>query len=165
MIPKHIARLTLLLAFLALPAAAFAAGAAAGTAPGFKLPTRAGTVALDSLRGRVVLVDFWASWCGPCRRSFPWMTTLEQRYAAKGLTIVAINLDKTREAANEFLAEFATPFTVAFDPSGKTAESYQVSGLPMTFLVGRDGKILYAHVGFDPKKTEPLENLIKEACP
>jgi thiol-disulfide isomerase/thioredoxin len=157
----------LLLSFFALPAFAKTTtpvGARSVSAPRFSLPTRQGTVSLDSLRGKVVLIDFWASWCEPCRRSFPWMSALYDRYAPKGFDIVAIDLDKSRDAAEAFLGEFHAPFQVAFDPSGKTAEAFKVSAMPSSFLVDRTGAILYAHAGFDPKKTEPLEALVKEAC-
>jgi len=156
-----------LVMLLAIPAFAKPAprpGATAPRAPAFSLPTRNGPVALDSLRGRVVLVDFWASWCGPCRKSFPWLSTIHQHYASKGLTIVAINLDKERERASDFLERFPAPFTVAFDPAGGTAEAYQVSSMPSSFVIGRTGEILYAHAGFDPRKTGPMEVAIQEAC-
>ncbi len=133
-------------------------------APAFVLPARTGTVALDSLRGKVVLVDFWASWCGPCRSSFPWMAAMSERYGAKGLTIVAINLDKDRSLADAFLEKFPAPFTVAFDPSGRTAEAFGVAAMPTSFLVDRSGAVVYAHAGFDARKTGPLETLIAEAC-
>src|SRR5215471_6297032 len=130
-------------------------------APGFELPTPNGTVSLDSLRGKVVLVDFWASWCGPCRQSFPWMSKLYETYSQKGLVIVAVNLDKKREPANDFLAEFSPPFIVAFDPAGKTAEAFHVPAMPTSFIVNRDGTIVYSHAGFNSKKTGEMENLIQ----
>ncbi len=133
-------------------------------APRFALPARDGTVVSDSLRAKVVLVDFWASWCGPCRLSFPWMAALQQQYGTKGLTIVAIDLDKDRSLADAFLAEHPAPFRVAFDPAGKTAEAFAVSTMPSSFVLGPDGTVLYAHSGFDPKKTGPIEHLIQEAC-
>jgi thiol-disulfide isomerase/thioredoxin len=148
---------------LALPSLA-AAAAAKGPAPRFDLPARTGTVSLDSLRGRVVLLDFWASWCEPCKRSFPWMSGLHEQYGAKGLTIVAINLDKARDAADAFLTEHPVKFLIAFDPTGKTAEAYHVPAMPTSFLIGPTGTILYSHAGFDPKKTGELEKLIAEAC-
>jgi len=161
------ARLTLpflLLLALALPAGAKTARvAAASPAPGFKLPTRTGTVTLDELRGRVVLVDFWASWCGPCRQSFPWMSDLAEHNAANGFVVVAINLDKSREPAEAFLLELSPPFIVAFDPAGKTAEAYGVTAMPSSYLVGRDGRVLYRHAGFDLRDTETLEEHVKEA--
>ena len=132
-------------------------------APSFTLATTAGTVCLDSLRGRAVLVDFWASWCGPCRKSFPWMKTMHETYGAKGLTVVAIDVDKSREQADPFLEEFPSPFVVAFDPEGKTAEKFHVSAMPSSYVIDRQGKIVYAHRGFDPKKTQELEKHIQEA--
>lgn len=135
------------------------------TAPAFTLPGRAGSVSLDSLRGRTVLVDFWASWCGPCRGSFPWMAALQKRLGERGLTVVAINLDKDREKADRFLAEIPAPFTVAFDPAGKTAESYHVSAMPTSFLVLADGRVKLVHPGFDPRKSGEFERRIEEALP
>jgi cytochrome c biogenesis protein CcmG, thiol:disulfide interchange protein DsbE len=133
-------------------------------APGFALPTRTGTVALDSLRGKVVLVDFWASWCEPCRRSFPWLASLHQRYSQHGLEIVAINLDKNRPAAEAFLRKFPAPFVVAFDPAGATAEAFRVSAMPSSYLIGPTGNILFSHEGFTPQDTSGIEARIKEAC-
>jgi cytochrome c biogenesis protein CcmG, thiol:disulfide interchange protein DsbE len=153
-----------LLAVLSLAETTPAVGAALTTAPAFNLPARSGTACLDSLRGKVVLVDFWASWCEPCRRSFPWLGSLHERYAAQGLAVVAIDLDKDRAAADEFLARFPAPFTVAFDPAGKTAEAYGVAAMPSSYLIGPTGAILYRHAGFDPKNTANLETLIQEAC-
>jgi cytochrome c biogenesis protein CcmG, thiol:disulfide interchange protein DsbE len=157
----------LLFLFLALPVQAKPvppAGPRGAPAPAFSLPGRSGTVCLDSLRGRVVYVDFWASWCAPCRRSFPWLSTLHERYSAKGLTIVAIDLDKDRRKADAFLEEFPGAFLVAFDPTGKTAEAYRVSAMPSSFLIGPTGTLLSSHAGFDPRRTGVIEALIEEAC-
>ena len=155
----------LLLLLVALPALARpTAPAAGGPAPSFRLPGRAGTVCLDSLRGRVVYVDFWASWCDPCRRSFPWLNTLRERYAGRGLTIVAINLDKDRQAADAFLEQFPADFLVAYDPAGRTAEAYRVSAMPSSFLIGPTGTLLSSHAGFDPRKADQVEALIQAAC-
>ena len=137
----------------------------APVAPAFTLPGLQGEVTLGSLRGKAVLVDFWASWCGPCRQSFPWMNGLQKRYGDKGLAIVAVNLDKDRELASHFLAEMPAAFTVAFDPAGKTAESYRVKALPTTFLVSPDGKLLLTHTGFDAKHASEFEAQIAEALP
>lgn len=156
----------LLLLALAIPAVSKTArGARAAPAPaaGFTLPTRGGTVTLDALRGKVVLVDFWASWCVPCRQSFPWMSAVSERYAASGLVVVAIDLDKSREPAEAFLREFSPPFIVAFDPAGKTAVAYDVTAMPSSFLLGRDGSIVHSHAGFDLRNAATIENEIKEA--
>jgi cytochrome c biogenesis protein CcmG, thiol:disulfide interchange protein DsbE len=155
----------LLLAIPAFARPSLAANARGGPAPTFALPGRNGIVSLDSLRGRVVYVDFWASWCEPCRRSFPWLETLHERYAGRGLTIVAINLDKDRHAADAFLEKFPARFLVAYDPAGKSAEAYRVSAMPSSFIIGPTGVLLSSHAGFDPRKTGAIEALIKEACP
>jgi len=137
----------------------------APVAPAFTLPGLKGDVTLESLRGKAVLVDFWASWCGPCRQSFPWMNDLQRKYGDKGLAIVAVNLDKDREFASSFLAEVPASFTVAFDPAGKTAESYKVKAMPTTFLISPDGKLLVTHTGFDAKHASEFEAQIAEALP
>lgn len=139
------------------------AHAAAPAAPAFSLPTTHGTVALDSLRGHVALVDFWASWCEPCRHSFPWMADVQKRYADKGLRIVAIDLDKDRDAADAFLARFDVPFTVAFDPSGKAAQAFKVKGMPSTYLIDAGGHVVLDHIGFDAKRAATLEAAIRQA--
>jgi thiol-disulfide isomerase/thioredoxin len=155
---------TLVALSLAAPAPAKTPPAASRKAPHFELPAAHGAVDSDSLRGHVVYVDFWASWCEPCRRSFPWMASLHQRLAPAGLTIIAINLDKDPKAADRFLAEHPAPFTVAFDPAGHVAEAFQVKAMPSGFLLGRSGEILHSQAGFDPAKAATLDTLIQEAC-
>ena len=166
MVKRHLWVVPLLLT-LALPAFARKvrdpAAVAPGVAPPFDLPTRSGRVSLESLRGRVVYVDFWASWCGPCHQSFPWLHTLQERYGAKGLAIVAINLDKNRDAADAFLAQYAAPFVVAFDPAGTSAEAFQVSSMPSSYLIDAAGNIIFSQAGFDPKETAKVEARIQEA--
>ncbi len=134
-------------------------------APPFTLSTRGQPIALDSLRGKVVLLDFWASWCGPCRKSFPWMNMMNERYGKRGLVIVAVNLDKTREPASAFLTSTPASFTVAFDPEGKVAEMYRVKGMPTSYLISADGRILETHTGFDPRRTPEIEAAIQGALP
>jgi thiol-disulfide isomerase/thioredoxin len=159
--------IAIVLALLAVPATAKAPKHAAGApvAPAFTLPGLKGDVSLGSLRGKAVLVDFWASWCGPCRQSFPWMNELQKRYGDKGLAIVAVNLDKDREFANTFLSEVPASFTVVFDPAGTTAERYKVKAMPTTVLVSADGHVLMTHTGFDPKHAPEFEAQIAEALP
>ena len=134
--------------------------AAGDPAPAFKLAAIGDTIESDSLRGRVVYVDFWASWCDPCRRSFPWLKELHERFGDKGLTVVAIDLDQERKAADAFLAKYPAPFRVAFDPAGKTAEAFHVAAMPSSFLIGKDGRVVERHAGFDPKTAAELEEKI-----
>jgi cytochrome c biogenesis protein CcmG/thiol:disulfide interchange protein DsbE len=103
---------------------------------------------LTGLHGRVVYLDFWASWCGPCRQSFPWMETMRSTYAVQGLEIVAINLDKYRADADKFLRRFHPIFDVRFDPKGELAELYKLQGMPSSVLIDRHGVVRFTHVGF-----------------
>ena len=131
-------------------------------APSFALSTADGrTIALDELRGRVVYLDFWASWCGPCRRSFPWMNEIEQRYAAKGLTVVAINVDAKREDAERFLQQYPAKFAIVYDASGTTPRAYDVKAMPSSYLIDRKGKITRVEQGFLDEKRAALEENIR----
>lgn len=143
--------------------AIFAAPAlAADPAPDFKLPSAKGMVELGKLKGKVVYVDFWASWCVPCRKSFPWMNELHKKYKDQGLEVVAVNLDKSREPIDEFLTKTPADFTIAYDPNGTMATTYKVSGMPSSYLIDRNGQLQVSHIGFRDKDKEELEGKIKE---
>jgi cytochrome c biogenesis protein CcmG, thiol:disulfide interchange protein DsbE len=105
---------------------------------------------LNSVEGRVVYLDFWASWCVPCRQSFPWMAAMNRAYEAQGLTVVAVNLDHERADADRFLRNFKPNFQVQFDPQGALAERYKVIGMPTSVVIDRHGIARYTHVGFRP---------------
>lgn len=131
-------------------------------APGFALPDSSGReVVLDKLRGSVVYVDFWASWCGPCKRSFPWMNEMARKYASQGLTIVAINVDKKREDAQKFLSAAAPEFTVVYDPAGRSPASYQVKAMPSSYLVDANGKVVLVESGFKDERKGSVEARIR----
>jgi thiol-disulfide isomerase/thioredoxin len=118
---------------------------------------------LGPIEGKVIWVDFWASWCTPCRRSFPWMNTMQRKYGDQGLQIVAVNLDAEREAADGFLAETPAEFTVRFDPQGKLAEQFGVQAMPSSYLLAADGKVIASHFGFKLGDTAEYEEQIKAA--
>jgi cytochrome c biogenesis protein CcmG/thiol:disulfide interchange protein DsbE len=131
-------------------------------APAFALPTAAGeTVTLDRLRGKVVYVDFWASWCTPCRRSFPWMNAMHRLYGGKGLAIVAINVDKKRVDADRFLAETPAEFTVLYDAQGATPAAYAVKGMPSSYLIDANGNVAAIEIGFRDERRAALEERIR----
>ena len=131
-------------------------------APAFALPTAQGeTVSLEKLRGRVVYVDFWASWCAPCRRSFPWMNEMQQRYGDRGVTIVAINVDKRREDADRFLRQYPASFAVVFDAAGATPGAYDVKAMPSSYVVDRDGRIAVIEHGYRDDRGSELEAKIR----
>ena len=117
---------------------------------------------LTGLRGRVVYIDFWASWCGPCRQSFPWMETMKSTYEGQGLRIVAVNLDKDRADADKFLNRFHPTFDVRFDPKGELAEFYKVQGMPSSVLIDRHGVARFTHVGFRPIDGAVYEAQVRE---
>jgi thiol-disulfide isomerase/thioredoxin len=113
-----------------------------------------------SLKDRVVYVDFWASWCGPCRLSFPWMQGLYTRHRQKGLEIVAVCMDKDRKAALAFIKENKATFPVVFDSTGALAKRFNLEAMPTSFLYGRDGRLVSKHLGFDKDKTDSLETVM-----
>ncbi|EEF25627.1 conserved hypothetical protein, partial [Ricinus communis] len=150
-----------------LAAALEASGASAldkgAAAPPFDLPGKDGTVQLAKYQGKVVYVDFWASWCGPCRQSFPWMNEMQAKYGARGLQVVGVNLDAKTDDARRFLAETPARFTIAFDPAGATPRAYGIKGMPSSVLIGPDGKVLFEHAGFKEADRAELEQAIQKA--
>lgn len=150
-----------------LAAALEASGASAldkgAAAPAFDLPGKDGAVQLTKYQGKLVYVDFWASWCGPCRQSFPWMNEMQAKYGARGLQVVGVNLDAKTDDARRFLAETPARFAIAFDPAGATPRSYGIKGMPSSVLIGPDGKVLYEHAGFKEADRAELEQVIKKA--
>ena len=117
---------------------------------------------LSSLRGKVVYLDFWASWCVPCRQSFPWMNELQKRYADRGLTIIAVNLDHERADADEFLHRLAPGFQIRFDPDGDWARHFGVQGMPTSVLLDRSGRSRFTHIGFRAADAAQYEQQIQQ---
>ena len=152
--------LLLATAFGALPAWALDTGAAA---PPFDLQGPDGAVKLAKYQGKVVYVDFWASWCGPCRQSFPWMNEMQARYGARGLQIIGVNVDARSEDAKQFLNVNPARFAVAFDPQGATPRAYGIKGMPSSVLIGPDGKVMMSHTGFREADRAELEAKIQAA--
>jgi cytochrome c biogenesis protein CcmG/thiol:disulfide interchange protein DsbE len=130
---------------------------------GFELAGQNGKVSLREHAGKVVYVDFWASWCGPCKQSFPFMNDLHKKYSAAGLRIIAINVDKEKEDAQKFLSKNPTQFTLAFDAEGTVPTQYLVKGMPSSYLIGRDGKLIYIHKGFKAQDQAEIEAKIRTA--
>jgi thiol-disulfide isomerase/thioredoxin len=156
------ANLLVCIALAAVPAVAGAVGVGE-SAPGFSLANAKGdTVALDRLKGQVVYVDFWASWCGPCKRSFPWMNELAERYGDKGFTVVAVNVDKKREDAERFLAGTPARFTVVYDAPGATPAAWAVKGMPSSYLVDRSGRVVMVEQGFRDEQKAAVEQRIRD---
>lgn len=134
-------------------------------APAVELPGSTGPVSLAQWQGKLVYLDFWASWCGPCRQSFPWMNDMQARYGERGLQVVAVNLDARRGDSEKFLAQVPASFPVAFDPNGETARRYAIKGMPSSVLIGPDGRVVRVHEGFRPEQRQALEAAIVAALP
>ena len=152
----RLAALLLVLAAALAPAATPAAEVGQ-PAPDLTLPGADGPVKLSDLRGKVVYLDFWASWCGPCRHSFPWMNEMQAKYGARGLQVLGVNLDAKRADAEKFLAAQPARFALAFDAQGEAAKQFAVKGMPTSLLIGPDGKVIAVHQGFREEERQDLE--------
>jgi thiol-disulfide isomerase/thioredoxin len=117
---------------------------------------------LQSQQGKVVYLDFWASWCKPCRESFPWMNSLLKRYPSDRFTVITINLDAETEQMHRFLQKIEADFDVYHDPSGAIAEQFELEGMPTSYLIDANGKVVSKHIGFYTRKVDDYEREIEE---
>lgn len=150
---------------LALAAATLAAGAAAADSPPVEiaLPASDGLPVLGGGNARATYVDFWASWCAPCRLSFPWMNEMHDRLAGRGLRIVAVGLDRREAEARRFLEQAQPRFAVALDPGADSARLLDVQAMPSSYLFSAGRRLLFAHRGFRPEDREALEGRLRAA--
>ena len=122
-----------------------------------------GLAEVQKTKGQYIYIDYWASWCGPCRQSFPWMNALQAKLGPKGLKVVAVNVDAKRADADKFLTHTPAQFTIAFDPQGESAKKLAIKTMPTSMLVNPEGKVLFVHSGFRAEEKEPLEAKIVAA--
>jgi peroxiredoxin len=151
---------------LALTAGLLVASASAdelhGPAPDFSLQSReGGTVSLADLKGQVVMVNFWATWCGPCRQEMPHLEALYQRYGDLGFTLLGVNVEEDASGADEFLAETPVSFPILFDPANQVSELYDVIAMPSTVLVDRSGNMRFIHHGYQPGYENDYQSQIR----
>ena len=118
---------------------------------------------IDQYAGKVVVVDFWASWCVPCRRSFPWWNQMRAKYEDRDLVIIGVNLDNDREEAEKFLREFPADFEIYFDKDKQLAKEFDVRAMPSTYVIGRNGELADKHFGFKVKLQNEYEARLVEA--
>jgi len=121
----------------------------------------------EGMKGKVVVVDFWASWCGPCKESFPAMNDLQKKYSDRGLLIVAVNVDEARKDMDEFLKANPAGFTVVRDAAQALVAKANVGTMPSSFILDRQGKVRFVHSGFHGDKTrkqyeEEIESLLSK---
>jgi thiol-disulfide isomerase/thioredoxin len=112
---------------------------------------------LRPYQGKVVYLDFWASWCTPCRRSFPWLDSVAQQYKQRDLVVIGVNVDHDRGLAEKFLKDTPVLFPIVYDPQGEVASEFQVMGMPSAVLIDRSGKVRFQHIGFSDKRKEEYE--------
>jgi len=130
---------------------AWAANTLSGPAPGFSLQARdGGQVSIGALKGDVVMVNFWATWCVPCRQEMPHLEALYERYHGLGFELLAVNVEDNPEGARKWLEETPVTFPVLFDPKNEVSKLYKVVTMPTTVLVGRDGTMRFIHHGYKP---------------
>lgn len=122
-----------------------------------------GQINLADLKGKVVYLDFWATWCPPCQKSFPWMEEMHARYQEDGLAVVAVSVDGKRELAEKFVQKTGSSFITAIDAGKKTAKAYKLRAMPSSYLIDRNGIIVGIHLGFRTSKTTDMEEEIKKA--
>ena len=116
---------------------------------------------LNSYKGKVVYLDFWASWCKPCRASFPWMNEMQNKYGAQDFAVVTINLDSDISAISGFTEKYPANFTILFNADENTPQGYELLGMPSSYLLDRKGKIRHTHTGFFEKYTPQYEKEIQ----
>lgn len=166
---RRVARIAALL-LLALQAASSWALAVGDPAPELSASASVGgaPMTLATWRGQWVYVDFWASWCGPCKKAFPVMKELHETFASRGFLVLAISLDEKKSDMEGFLAKTKPPFPTLRDPKGKLAEELAVDAIPTSVLVGSDGKVLAVHSGFEGEASrnayvQEIETALKTA--
>lgn len=134
-----------------------------GPAKNFTLKSNSGkNIQLSDLRGRVVMLNFWASWCGPCRQEMPLLEQLSKRYEPAGFTLLGVNVDADKKAADRILKEIPVSFNVLYDPTSKVSEAYDVDVMPTTVLIDCDGNLNYLHRGYVPGDEKTYKDRVKK---
>ncbi len=156
-------RHTLATLFLAATLATPAVDAVASTAAGdFALPTRdGGTVHLSELRGQVVMINFWASWCGPCRQEMPLLQQLYGKYEPLGFTLLGVNVEPDSTQAQDWLKKVPVTFPILFDRDNKVSAQFGVEAMPSTVLIDREGNVRHVHRGYKAGDESTYADLVR----
>ena len=154
----------LLACFLSFAGANLAnASAVQGLAPNFTLKTLTGkNLKLSEMTGNVVLINFWASWCGPCREEMPLLNALHKKYEQLGFTVLGVNVEEDVKNARGFLKNFPVNFPVLLDTTNKVSKQYNVLAMPTTVVVDRDGNMRYLHKGYKPGDEKKYQQMVKK---
>ena len=150
-----------LLSLMALNPAS--AAPVSGPAPNFTLKSMSGkNLKLSEMTGNVVLINFWASWCGPCRQEMPLLNDLHNKYEPLGFTVLGVNVEEQSEAALGFINDYPVDFPVLLDSKNKVSKLYNVVAMPTTVVVDRDGNMRFLHKGYKPGDEKEYRNMVKK---
>jgi len=152
---------------LSVPGVAVAVATPGSAAPDFSLAARdGGKVRLADLKGQVVMINFWATWCGPCRQEMPLLAQLNTKYEPLGFTLLGVNVEPDSAAAVTWLKGMPVTFPILFDTDSTVAGSFGVEGMPSTVFVDRKGQVRYIHQGYKPgdeaRYADMIRSLVKE---
>jgi peroxiredoxin len=148
---------------LVLPGMAAAGADLKQVAPGFTLKSYTGkNIKLSELRGQVVLLNFWASWCGPCRQEMPLLGKIHEKYKSMGFTVLAVNVEEDAKPAISIIQKTNIKFPVLFDSENSVSKLYKVSAMPSTVIIDRDGNMRYLHEGYKPGDEEKYKEWVKK---
>jgi thiol-disulfide isomerase/thioredoxin len=158
-IARFLARSAIALA-IALPAFAISSSA---PAPGFSLGARGGkTVDLAQYKGQVVMINFWATWCGPCRQEMPLLESIYKKYNKAGFTLLGVNVEPDSKPAEDWLKQTPVSFPVLFDKDSKVSKLYEVAGMPSTVIIDRKGNVRVIHKGYKPGDENEYQDSIRK---
>ena len=150
-------------AVVVMATSAVSAGLKQSSAPDFALKSASGeNLRLSEFRGDVVLINFWASWCGPCRQEMPILSELHDKYRALGFTVLGVNVEADAAKARKLLKDTPVSFPVVFDSDSVVSKQYDVVAMPSTVLVDRDGNMRYLHKGYKSGLEEVYQQQVRE---
>ena len=160
-------RIVALIAAAGLALPALAADPTGSPAPPFTLGSKAGqSVSLAQYKGQVVMLNFWASWCGPCRQEMPLLESIYRKYNRLGFTLIGVNVEPDSNAANEWLKQTPVSFPILYDKESKVSKMYDVAGMPSTVIIDRSGKVRVLHRGYKPgdenEYLDSIRTLVRE---
>ena len=160
-------RIAAMIAAAALALPALAVNPTGSPAPQFTLGSRAGqSVSLAQYKGQVVMLNFWASWCGPCRQEMPLLESIYKKYNRLGFTMIGVNVEPDSNAANEWLKATPVSFPILYDKDSRVSKMYDVAGMPSTVIIDRAGKVRVLHRGYKPgdenEYLDSIRTLVRE---
>ncbi|MDJ0831970.1 MAG: TlpA disulfide reductase family protein [Gammaproteobacteria bacterium] len=161
--PSRIIKLVMVVVFSQLLMLQAQAASLDGAAPDFTLKSMSGkNLKLSELSGNVVLLNFWASWCGPCRTEMPLLNDLHNKYEALGFTVLGVNVEQETELAKSFIAKSPVDFPILLDKTNKVSKMYDVIAMPTTVMIDRDGNMRYLHKGYQVGDEKKYKKMVKK---